>query len=119
MNFTEHPRLLARVAGVFYLIITACALFAYMYVRSQVIVPGDMAQTAANMLAHERLFRVGFSAAVVVVLCNPPRSRPSTCSTTSRLCTHSAFRNTALSSSRGRSKLLRVGRSGFGEPVSA
>jgi hypothetical protein len=72
VTFTEHPRLLARIAGVFYLIITVCALFAYMYVRGQVIVPGDMAQTAANFLAQEQLYRVGFSAAVLVVLCNPP-----------------------------------------------
>src|SRR5438552_3704373 len=72
MAFTEHPRLLARVAGAFYLIITASALFAYLYVRGQVIIPGDMAQTATNLLAHERFYRLGFSAAVVVVLCNPP-----------------------------------------------
>ena len=72
MTFTEHPRLLARIAGVFYLIITACALFAYLYVRGQVIVPGDMPRTAANILAHEQLYRTGFSAAVIVVICNPP-----------------------------------------------
>src|SRR5437764_14566556 len=72
MTFTEHPRLLARIAGVFYLIITACALFAYLYVRGQVIVPGDMVRTAANILAHEQLYRTGFSAAVIVVICNPP-----------------------------------------------
>src|SRR2546422_5090140 len=72
MTFTEHPRLLARIAGVFYLIITACALFVYLYVRGQVIVPGDMPRTAANMLAHEQLYRTGFSAAVIVVICNPP-----------------------------------------------
>src|SRR5207245_1245324 len=72
MTFTEHPRLLARIAGAFYLVITACALFAYLYVRGQVIVPGDMARTAANMLAHEQLYRTGFSAAVIVVICNPP-----------------------------------------------
>jgi hypothetical protein len=72
MNFTEHPRLLARIAGAFYLIITAFALFAYLYVRGQLIVPSDMAQTAANIIAHEQFYRVGFSAAVVVVLCNPP-----------------------------------------------
>jgi hypothetical protein len=35
MNFTEHPRLLARIAGAFYLIITASALFAYMYVPQE------------------------------------------------------------------------------------
>jgi len=72
MTFTEHPRLLARVAGVFYVIITVCALFAYLYVRGHLIVPGDMARTAANSLAHEKLYRVGFSAAVIVVICNPP-----------------------------------------------
>ena len=72
MSFTNHPRFLARVAGGFYLIITAFALFAYLYVRGQVIVPGDMAQTATNLLAHEKLYRLGFSAAVVVVICNLP-----------------------------------------------
>ena len=72
MTFTEHPRPLARIAGAFYLIITACALFAYLYARGQVIVPGDMAQTATKVLAQEQLYRVGFSAALVVVLCNPP-----------------------------------------------
>jgi hypothetical protein len=64
--------LLARIAGVLYLIITACALFAYVYVRGRVIVPSDMPQTAANIVAHERLYRTGFAAAVIVVVCNPP-----------------------------------------------
>jgi hypothetical protein len=53
---TGHPRLFARAAGVFYLIIIVFALFAYKYVRGQLIVPGDMAQTEANTLAHERLY---------------------------------------------------------------
>lgn len=72
MTFTEHPRLLARVAGAFYLIITAFALFAYLHVHGQVIVDGDMAQTAANFLAHEQLYRLGIAAAVIVVICNLP-----------------------------------------------
>jgi len=72
MTFTEHPRLLARIAGALYLIITACALFAYLYVRDQVIVTDNMAQTAANFLAHEQLYRCGFAAAVIVVVCNLP-----------------------------------------------
>jgi hypothetical protein len=72
MTFTEHPRLLARVGGVFYLIITAFALFAYLYVRGHLIIPGNMAQTATNIVAHEKLYRLGFSAAVVVVVCNLP-----------------------------------------------
>src|SRR5215469_4785387 len=72
MSLTEHPRLLARIAGAFYLIITACALFAYLYVRNQVIVADDMSRTAANFLAHEQLYRSGFAAAVLVVICNLP-----------------------------------------------
>jgi len=72
MTFTEHPRLLARVAGAFYLIITACALFAYLYVRGHLIDTGDMARTADNIVAHEQLFRIGFTAAVIVTICNLP-----------------------------------------------
>ena len=72
MTFTDHPRLLARVAGVLYVVITAFALFAYLYVRGQVIVAEDMAQTEANLLAHEQLYRFGFVAALVVVVCNLP-----------------------------------------------
>jgi len=72
MTFTEHPRLLARVAGAFYLIITAFALFAYMHVRGQLIDTGDMARTADNIVANEQLFRIGFTAAVIVTICNLP-----------------------------------------------
>jgi hypothetical protein len=46
MTFTEHPRSLARVASAFYLMIIAFALFGYLYVRGQLIIPSDMAQTA-------------------------------------------------------------------------
>jgi Domain of unknown function (DUF4386) len=72
MNLTERPRLLARIAGALYLIITGCALFGYLYVRGQVILTDDMARTAANFLAHEQLYRLGFAAAVIVVICNLP-----------------------------------------------
>jgi hypothetical protein len=72
MTLTNHLRLIARIAGVPYLIITGCALFAYLYVRSRVIVAEDMAQTAANFMAHEQLYRLGFTAAVIVVICNLP-----------------------------------------------
>jgi len=68
----KHPRALARIAGVFYLVITACALFAYLHVRGQVIDVDDLAQTAANLIAHEQLYRFGFAAALIVVICNLP-----------------------------------------------
>lgn len=72
VNLTRNPRLLARIAGLFYLIITACALFAYLHVRSQIVLPEDMARTGANLLARQDFYREGFLAAIVVVLCNPP-----------------------------------------------
>jgi hypothetical protein len=72
MTLTKHPRLLARVAGVFYLVIIVCALFAYLYVRGHVIVPGHLSLTAANFALHAQLYRLGFTAAVLVVVSNPP-----------------------------------------------
>jgi hypothetical protein len=53
-------------------ILTACALFAYLYVRGQVIVANDMAMTGANLLAREQFYRTGFAAGVIVVVCNLP-----------------------------------------------
>ena len=58
MNTTNHPHLLARIAGAFYLFITVCALFAYMHVRGQLIDIGNMARTADNIVANEHLFRI-------------------------------------------------------------
>src|SRR5215469_15787364 len=72
MTLTNHPRLLARIAGVFYLIITVFALFAYLYVRGHLIVPGDMARTAANVVAHEQLYRLGLAATMIVTVSNLP-----------------------------------------------
>src|SRR5215813_4731873 len=68
----RHPRLLARIAGLFYLTITACALYAYLHVRGELIDTADMARTGANLLAQEQFYRTGWTAAAVVVLCNPP-----------------------------------------------
>src|SRR5437870_8492975 len=72
MTFTDRPRLLARVAGTIYLAITACGLFAYLYVRGQLIVSGDAGATAASIVSHEQLYRAGVAAALVVVMANLP-----------------------------------------------
>lgn len=72
MRSTDNPRRLARLAGLFYLIVHVSALFAYKYVRGRLIVAGDMPHTASNILAHEGLFRMGIAASVVVVMANLP-----------------------------------------------
>jgi hypothetical protein len=72
MSFTQRPRLLARTGGAFYVAIIVFAMFAYRYVRGGLVTPSDMALTAANLVAHESLYRLGFSSAVIVVICNLP-----------------------------------------------
>ena len=58
----RSPQVCARIAGVLYLMIIAAGLFAEAFVRSRLIVPTDAAATAANILRHETLFRVGIAA---------------------------------------------------------
>ncbi|MGB6517543.1 MAG: DUF4386 domain-containing protein [Candidatus Cybelea sp.] len=59
------PRVVARSAGVFYLITVITGLFAEVAVRGNVIVSDDAAATARNILASESLYRLGFAADIV------------------------------------------------------
>src|SRR5436190_20682488 len=52
-------RTAAKVAGAIYLIAMATSMFAELYARAPLIVTGNAAQTAINIAASERLFRVG------------------------------------------------------------
>lgn len=58
----------ARVAGVLYLVITIAAIVAHFYVPAQIIVPNDLAATAANIVASDTLFRVGIGSEFIVLL---------------------------------------------------
>jgi hypothetical protein len=53
------PKVYARTAGFLYLIIVVGASFAQFFVRPALIVHGDAAATAANILASESLYRLG------------------------------------------------------------
>src|SRR5947208_2500439 len=55
----DVQRSAARIAGVLYLFLMATGVFSEFYARGSLIVPGNVAQTAANITAHERLFRIG------------------------------------------------------------
>ncbi|MFQ5772691.1 MAG: DUF4386 family protein, partial [bacterium] len=50
------PLILARIAGVLYLLMVPFALFGIMWVPSTLIVPGDAATTVSNIMASESLF---------------------------------------------------------------
>ena len=52
---------LARLAGVFYLIVAVSGGFSELYVREALIEAGDAATTAANIAASPTLFRVAFA----------------------------------------------------------
>ncbi|MEZ4865560.1 MAG: DUF4386 domain-containing protein [Caldilineaceae bacterium] len=58
----------ARVAGVLYLVITVAAIVAHFYVPDKLIVPGDAATTASNIMASEGLFRTAIGSELVVLL---------------------------------------------------
>ena len=64
------PRSTARMAGALYLIIIVAALFAEVFVRGRLVVSGDAAATAANILAHQTLYRLGGAADLVTFLCD-------------------------------------------------
>ncbi|MGD8279090.1 MAG: DUF4386 domain-containing protein [Gemmatimonadota bacterium] len=61
------PDRAARIAGFGYLVIIVAGIFAEVAVRSQLIVPGDAAATAANIMASEPLFRTGIASDLVML----------------------------------------------------
>ncbi len=61
----ENPKKTARVAGILYLIGFAIAPFTIMYIPSILIVSGDAAATANNIMASEWLFRMGIVGALI------------------------------------------------------
>jgi hypothetical protein len=63
------PRLLARIAGVLYLITIIMGVFAEVFVRGRLAVRDDAAATATNILAHEPLYRLGLTADLVMLVC--------------------------------------------------
>jgi uncharacterized protein DUF4386 len=60
------PRLLARMVAVFYVVLLVSG-FDMFFVFGKVVVRGDAATTAANILAHQATFLAGFAAATVGV----------------------------------------------------
>ena len=59
MNSTGNP---GRVAGLWYLTLTIFGPLRLIYIPSKLFVPGNAAATAANIAAHQLLFRLGIAA---------------------------------------------------------
>ena len=58
----------ARTAGLLYVLVAVLGGFSFGYVRNVIVVPGDAAATASNVLSHELLFRLGIVADALVFL---------------------------------------------------
>jgi hypothetical protein len=58
------PKLQARIAGLFYLVVVVASVFA-LSCTSNLTVPNDATATAANILANEQMFRIGFVANLI------------------------------------------------------
>lgn len=66
------PQLKARLAGLLYLVVILGGIFSEMFVRGRLIVDGDAAVTAHNIMAHEALYRWGFVVELFYLVCNVP-----------------------------------------------
>ena len=61
------PRRWARIAGALYLTVIVGGFFAIGFVPSALVVPGDAAATAHNILGNELLYRLGLVAHNIIL----------------------------------------------------
>jgi hypothetical protein len=60
----------ARIAGILFLISMVAGGFGEYYAPTTLIVQGDATATAANIVAHDSFFRMGFAAYLVEAVCD-------------------------------------------------
>ena len=73
MNVTKNisndsPQVYARIGGILYLIMIIQGIIAEVVIRGQIIVPGNVAATAANLKSMESLWRFGIANEIIMAI---------------------------------------------------
>ena len=66
------PKKLARIGGALYVFIIVAGIFGELFVRGALIVSGNAAATAANVAAHEGLWRLGIAGDLLMHIADLP-----------------------------------------------
>jgi Domain of unknown function (DUF4386) len=66
-SIETSPQVYARLAGVCYLLGALTSVFGQMIIPGRLVVSGDAAMTATNILTHESLYRFGVVSALISV----------------------------------------------------
>lgn len=67
---SPSPKTIARTGGVLYLVIIVAGLFGEIFVRNKLIVSGDAAATAHNIMNSQFMWRMGIAGDLVMHLCD-------------------------------------------------